>query len=137
MIDREAAAAGHPATLEDLASGTALARLACETGLEGDGRAVVRLVEAGHPGARAVWHQVVEAAALGVANLVHLYSPEVVVVGGGLGRVGRLLLDPVRAHLARHGPRGLTVDVVGAALGRRGWVAGRHHWLAELLAMTP
>ena len=128
VIDREAAAAGQPATLEDLASGTALARLAADAGLAGDGAAVVRLVQTGHPGARAVWDRVVEAAAIGVANLAHLYSPDVVVIGGGLGRVGSLLLDPIRAHLARHGPRGLTVDVVGAALGDDAGLAGAAGW---------
>jgi glucokinase len=128
VIDREAAAAGEPATLEDLASGTALARLAAEAGLAGDGAAVVRLVRTGHPGARAVWDRVVEAAAIGVANLAHLYSPDVVVVGGGLGAVGRLLLDPIRAYLARRGPRGLTVDVVGAALGDDAGLAGAAGW---------
>jgi glucokinase len=128
VIDREAAAAGQPATLEDLASGTALARLAAEAGLDGDGATVVRLVEAGHPGARVVWDRVVEAAAIGVANLAHLYSPDVVVVGGGLGRVGSLLLDPIRAYLAGHGPRELTVDVVGAALGDDAGLAGAAGW---------
>ena len=128
VIDREAAAAGLPATLEDLASGTALARLAADAGIAGDGAAVVRLVQTGHPGARAVWDRVAEAAAIGVANLAHLYAPDVVVIGGGLGRVGSLLLDPIRAHLARHGPRGLTVDVVGAALGDDAGLAGAAGW---------
>ncbi len=128
VIDRQAAAAGQPATLEDLASGTALTRLAADAGLAGNGAAVVRLVQTGHPGARAVWDRVAEAAAIGVANLAHLYSPDVVVIGGGLGRVGSLLLDPIRAHLARRGPRGLTVDVVGAALGDDAGLAGAAGW---------
>jgi glucokinase len=128
VIDRQAAAAGQPATLEDLASGTALARLAADAGLAGNGAAVVRLVQTGHPGARAVWDRVVEAAAIGVANLAHLYSPDVVVIGGGLGRVGSFLLDPIRVHLARRGPRGLTVDVVGAALGDDAGLAGAAGW---------
>jgi predicted NBD/HSP70 family sugar kinase len=71
---------------------------------------------------------VVQAAAIGVANLAHLYSPDVVVLGGGLGRVGSLLLDPIRAHLARHGPRRLTVDVVRAALGDDAGLAGAAGW---------
>jgi predicted NBD/HSP70 family sugar kinase len=71
---------------------------------------------------------VAEAAAIGVANLAHLYSPDVVVIGGGLGRVGSLLLDPIRTHLARHGPRRLTVDVVGAALGDDAGLAGAAAW---------
>ena len=128
VIDREACAAGLPATLEDLASGTALARLAADAGLAGDGATVVRLVQTGHPGARAVWDRVAEAAAIGVANLAHLYSPDVVVIGGGLGRVGSLLLDPIRAHLARRGPRRLTVDVVGSALGDDAGLAGAAGW---------
>jgi glucokinase len=128
VIDREAWVAGRPATLEDLASGTALARLAGDAGLARDGAAVVRLVQTGHAGARAIWDRVVGAAAIGVANLAHLYSPDVVVIGGGLGRVGNLLLDPIRAHLARHGPRGLTVDVVGAALGDDAGLAGAAGW---------
>jgi glucokinase len=128
VIDQRSAARGEPATLEDLASGTALAHLAAEAGLAADGAAVVRLVEAGHPGARKVWNQVVEAAATGVTNLVHLYSPDVVVVGGGLGRVGSLLLEPIRDHLARHGPRGLAVDVVGAALGDDAGLVGAAGW---------
>jgi predicted NBD/HSP70 family sugar kinase len=63
-----------------------------------------------------------------VANLAHLYSPDVVVIGGGLGRVGSFLLDPIRVHLARRGPRGLTVDVVGAALGDDAGLAGAAGW---------
>jgi glucokinase len=139
VIDREAAAAGEPATREDLASGTARARRAAEGGVAGVGAAVVRLVRTGHPGARAVWDRVVEAAAIGVANLAHLYSPDVVVVGGGLGAVGRLLLDPIRAYLARRGPRGLTVDVVGAALGDDAGLAGAAGWresFAREIALT-
>jgi hypothetical protein len=50
------------------------------------------------------------------------------VLGGGLGRVGSLLLDPIRAHLARRGPRGLTVDVVGATLGDDAGLAGAAGW---------
>lgn len=99
------------------------------TGISATGTAeVVRRVEAGDPMATAVWERVVEAAAIGVANLVHLYSPQVVVVGGGLGRVGDLLLDPIRAHLERHGPPRLAVDVVGAALGDDAGLAGAAAW---------
>jgi glucokinase len=128
VIDRAAAAAGQPSTLEDLASGTALTRLAVEAGLVGEGAAVVRLVEAGDPVARDVWDRVIGAAAVGVTNLVHLFSPDAVVLGGGLGRVGDLLLDPIRAHLARYGPQGLDVDVVGTSLGDDAGLAGAAGW---------
>lgn len=38
--------------------------------------------------------------AVGVANLVNLLDPEVVVIGGGLADAGALLLDPVRRNYA-------------------------------------
>ena len=42
--------------------------------------------------------------------------------------MGHLLLDPIRAHLTGHGPRGLAVDVVGAALGDDSGLAGAAGW---------
>lgn len=128
VIEQAAVTRREPATFEDLASGTALARLAGEAGMEGGGPEVVRRVEAGDPAARVVWERVTDAAATGVTNLAHLYSPQAVVVGGGLGRVGDLLLEPIRLHLGEHGPSGLTVDVVGADLGDDAGLAGAAAW---------
>lgn len=128
VIDRAAAARGEPATLEELASGTALARLAGEAGIEGGPPEVVVRVEAGDQTATSIWERVVEAAAIGVANLVHIYAPQVVVVGGGLSRAGNLLLDPIRAHLARSAPPGLAVAVEGAALGDDAGLVGAAAW---------
>jgi glucokinase len=128
VIDRAAAARGEPATLEALASGTALAGLAAQAGIEGGGPEVVRRVTAGDRVATGVWAQVVRAAAIGVANLAQLYSPEVIVIGGGLGRVGDVLLDPIRDHLRGHGPPGMAVEVVGAALGDDAGLAGAAGW---------
>ena len=42
--------------------------------------------------------------------------------------MGSRLLEPIRGHLARHGPRGLAVDVVGAALGDDAGLVGAAGW---------
>lgn len=130
IIDRTAVAAGAPATLEDQGSGTALGRLAAEAGLEGSGAGLLELVQAGDPTAVRIWGSVAEAAGIGVANLAHLFSPEIVVVGGGVGRAGELLLGPIRAALARLGPRHLAsrIEVVRAALGDDAGLAGAAGW---------
>lgn len=135
VIDRAAAARGAPATLEALASGTALARIAREMGLELDGAGIVKLVRDGDVPASRVWDQVAEAAGIGVANLAHLFSPEVIIVGGGMSRAGDLLLDPVRAALGRAGPRGLSrpIAVVAAALGDDAGLAGAAAWWEAFL----
>jgi glucokinase len=139
IIDRTAVAAGAPATLEDQGSGTALGRLAAEAGLEGSGAGLVELVEAGDPTATRIWGSVAEVAGIGVANLAHLFSPEIVVVGGGVARAGELLLGPIRAALARLGPRQLAsgIEVVRAALGDDAGLAGAAGWSAAVVREAP
>jgi glucokinase len=56
---------------------------------------------------------------IGVLNLIHLFDPEKVVIGGGVSKLGPMLFDPVRAMLRE---RGMTAaqretPIVPAALG--------------------
>ena len=58
--------------------------------------------------------------ALGVANLVNILDPDVVVVGGGLTDAGDLFLEPARrafADLVLASRHRATVPLVPAALG--------------------
>ena len=96
------AAADRAGTVEGLGSGTALARIA---GL--DGAEVTRRAQAGDEQALAWLAQVVEAFAVGVANLVESFMPQRVVIGGGVSRAGDLVLLPVREQLARSHAREL------------------------------
>ncbi|MBR7742467.1 ROK family protein [Phycicoccus sp. BSK3Z-2] len=86
--------AGH--RVEEVGSAAALARRAGEP----DALSVARRVEAGDPDARALWDDAVEALAVATAALVVSVAPTVVVLGGGLSRSGRLLLDPLGDALA-------------------------------------
>ena len=130
VIDLAASGETGKSTLEELASGTALGRIGLEAGLSGGGAEVVAAAKAGEPGARAVWDRVAAAAAAGVVNLAWLFTPEVIVVGGGLGLVGDLLLDPMRAALTAVGPPALDppIKVVEAALGDDAGLAGAAAW---------
>lgn len=128
VIDRTAWAAGQPCTFEQLASGTALSRRAAALGLEAAGPEVVALDAVGDPRAKLALDAVVEAACVGVRMLAYLFTPERVVVGGGLGSIGPRLLEPIRAHLRREGPPGVEIGVVGAELGEHAGVAGAAAW---------
>ncbi|MGI8758255.1 MAG: ROK family protein [Acidimicrobiales bacterium] len=129
LVDWRGLASGR-ATVEQLGSGTALARLAREVGLDADGREVERRWRAGDATASAVWEAVTTVAAVAAVNLAQLFSPEVIVVGGGVGLVGDPVLDPMRAMLADWGPAGLSapVQVVNAALGDNAALAGAGAW---------
>lgn len=136
IVDGRALLEKRPATVEDLGSGTALTELAREGGLADSGKALVELVEGGDVTATRVLERVVFSAAIGAVNLAHLFTPEVIVVGGGLGLVGELVLGPIRTMVNERGPVALpsAIDVVNAELGDDAGLAGAGAWAR---AFTP
>jgi glucokinase len=101
--------------VEALASGTALAReavrIAHEQPASGLGRAlakgrelagplVTELAHDGDPAALEVLELVGSRLGVAIANLVNIFNPEVVVMGGGVMAAGELLLAPARRQLA-------------------------------------
>jgi glucokinase len=87
------------------------------------GEEITKAAAAGDERALAVWEEVGWWAALGIANLVALLDPEVVVIGGGLVEAGELLLAPVRRHYESIGVAA-TVRIEPAALGERAGAIG-------------
>jgi glucokinase len=65
------------------------------------GEDVVALAAEGAPDALAVLDELGRWVAVGLADLVNVLDPAIVVLGGGVVDAGDLLLEPVRAHFAR------------------------------------
>ena len=116
-LDGRPCACGSRGCVEAYASGPAIAARAIE-GLEAAGDTVLATLVAEDP-ALVTSEAVCEAAAAGdghaarilaetarilgvaVANLVHLFNPDVIVIGGGVAAAGDLLFDPLRAEVHR------------------------------------
>ena len=109
-------ACGNYGCLEAYASGPAIARRAVEAieaGAESGLRSMAgglaaitaqTVYDAAHQGdelAREVVHDTAHFLGAGVANLVNIFNPEVVVVCGGVTRAGDLLMVPLRREVAR------------------------------------
>ncbi|HEX6643880.1 MAG TPA: ROK family protein [Gemmatimonadales bacterium] len=110
-------ACGNYGCLEAYASGTAIARRAVEAleaGAEsgmparvgGDfsritAQLVYQAAEDGDELAREVVHDTAHFLGAGIANLVNIFNPEVVVVCGGVRQAGDLLFAPLRREVAR------------------------------------
>lgn len=129
---------------ETRASGPALARLAREVvranpdgslartldGQDVSGESVVSAADSGDETARAIVTEVGLAFGRGLADLITIFDPEVIIVGGGLGSVGESIIAPARRVVADslHGGRlrvppaihvaalGPTAGAVGAAM---------------------
>lgn len=80
---------------------------------------LVEAVRAGDANAREVWGLSVRALGCGIASLVNVLDPEVVILGGGIARAGEVLFDRLREVLevVEWRPGGHRVKVVPAKLG--------------------
>jgi glucokinase len=129
---------GH---LEALASGTAadvlvaaiaarspegdLGRAAAE-GRSVDARLAVDLALRGPGDARTALASVGETLGVGIASLVNVFNPELVVLGGGFARAGDLLFEPARRVVAERAlePARDVVRIVPAQLGVEAGLVG-------------
>jgi glucokinase len=63
-------------------------------------RTVVEAMRRGDEYATEIIVQAMSYLGIGMANLVNLFNPEMIVIGGGLTNLGDRLLDPVRRGIA-------------------------------------
>lgn len=103
---------GNTGCWEALASGTAIARQGAAAVLESrspllaelsqgvagrvDAKLVGEAARRGDPVAGEIIQQAALYSGIGIASLIHLFSPEVVLVGGGVSKLGDFFLEPVR-----------------------------------------
>ncbi|MEA9983966.1 MULTISPECIES: ROK family protein [Subtercola] len=76
------------------------------------------------PIARAVWHDAVEALAVGVVGLTAVLDPAVVVIGGGLSAAGDAVLLPLRAGVERRLGWRAAPLIIRSALTSQGGLIG-------------
>jgi glucokinase len=104
---------GH---LEAIAAGPAIARAARARILAGEhssladrpgveaitGTAVGHAAQAGDPLSLSVLEEAAQAIGRHLASLAHAFNPEVIVVGGGVSELGRIVLEPMERALREH-----------------------------------
>jgi glucokinase len=99
----------QPASLEENADGDALTALARERGFE-DGKAAVEAAQGGDERGIEALRILGERVGIGIANALHTFDPDAVVIGGGVSAAGDLLLGP-----AEDAARRLSLPGVGTA----------------------
>jgi len=79
---------------------SAMAKMAAEQG-KVSGRTAFDAMRAGDPVAKAVVDQYIKYLASGLTNMVNIFQPEVLCIGGGISHEGDTLLKPVLEHIER------------------------------------
>jgi glucokinase len=127
--------------LEALASGSALVREAAlrvgrepdtplgramEEGVPLSGPLVTEFAHDGDPVARGAIAVIGRNLGVGLANLVNIFEPEVIVIGGGVIAAGEMLLGPAREEMRRRAlsPGRESVRVEAAAFGSEAGMIG-------------
>jgi glucokinase len=126
---------GNKGCLEVLASGTAIAREAKKSIAAGESSALTAMVagkpeaitakevslaaEGGDPLALKVVAEAANYLGVGMTNVVNIFNPDMVVIGGSVAKMGDRLLDPVRQVVAEtaFGLSAKAVHIVPAGLG--------------------
>ncbi|NGN67396.1 ROK family protein [Streptomyces sp. A7024] len=126
---------GRAGCLEAYASGTSIAERARE-GMPADSSLaaieeltaadVTAAARAGDPYATALWEETLDLLGSGLTSIVNLYEPELLVLGGGVTRVGDQLFEPLRRRVAAQamGPAAAAVRIVPATGGDHAGVLG-------------
>ncbi|HWJ44695.1 MAG TPA: ROK family protein [Gaiellaceae bacterium] len=115
---------GH---LEPYVTGVAATKLAQEEfGPAVDSHRLVRLASEGDQRAIAILDGIGRHLGAGIGSLVNIFSPELVVIGGGFAAAGDFILDPAREIVAREGLAGVgkRVRIVRAELGTAAGLIG-------------
>lgn len=118
---------GRRGCLETMASGTALVREAVRFSLEDrgsalhtqaaldrssvTGEAVAAAAKAGDKAAVRAFNSISYYLGLGIVDLIHIFDPEAVMLGGGVSGSADLFLDGLRAVIVEHGIQSLVKDV--------------------------
>ena len=129
---------GRRGCLEGYASGTSIAARAREAVIERGGASVlstlpevraehvVAAAAAGDPLATELWEETIDVLSIAVTDLVNVFEPDLVVLGGGVTRSGDALIVPVRERVAGSAmpPAAAASTVVVAQLGDAVCVVG-------------
>ena len=135
MIDGPICRCGRRGCFEALASGTAIARMAMEYISKGEksticeltgnvveditSEIVAKAAKKGDMLALNVIHTAARYLGIGLANLVNILNPQMMIIGGGVSKMGAMLMGPTRKSMKEHAfklPMS-TVHIVKPALG--------------------
>ena len=115
---------GNPGCFEVLASGTAFNKVAHALGFA-DAKSMTEAARQGDPKAMTAVHREAILLGWGFTSLLHLYSPEKIIVGGGVSSAFDLMLPTIKAEIQRRAmPAFRSVEIVVAELGDNAGLVG-------------
>lgn len=124
----ELCSCGRRGCLEAYASATALKKAAEKAfGKSMEPEEIFRRAQEGEKTARVIVEDYLQKLGTGVVNIVNIFRPQMLLIGGGISRQGELLLDPIRKVMQEKcfgGSYGEIPEIEIAALGNQAGMIG-------------
>lgn len=100
---------------------------------------LVAASRAGDPNAQAIWLDSVHKLACAIGSFINITDPEVVIIGGGIARSGKALMDPLQDYLkdVEWRPGGHRVKLRRARLGEFAGAIGAARHALNLMKNVP
>lgn len=118
----------YPFTLEDLASQKGIKKIQRRIEVLSDKTTEELLIRAqkGYNDAKEIFEEVGFYLGIGLANLVNILDPEVIIIGGGLSQVGDFILKPAKASMNKFiiSPQAKKVKISLSKLGENAGAIG-------------
>jgi glucokinase len=73
-------------------------------------------------------NEAIEYLAILIANLVHIFSPQKVLLSGGIANAGRILYEPLKKRVKKHLIKGFDIKIERAKLGEDAGFIGAGGW---------
>jgi glucokinase len=89
-----------------------------------DGKTAFDAMRQGDDASGVVVNNYVGRIACGIANIVNIFQPEIVLIGGGICKEGDMLLAPLRALVAKDSFGGVTCKLGVCLLGNDAGIIG-------------
>ena len=118
---------GQYGCLESIASGTAIAKRGSEIiGKELSTKEVFGLYKEGHPEIVHYIEEVFRVLGMASVNMINIFDPEKIVIGGGVSKVGNPLFDSIRTYAGQYAlnPLGRKTEIVAAKFDQSSGVIG-------------
>ena len=116
---------GQNGCWEAYASATGLSRIIKESEVNYNTRSIFEAAKAGEVPAIEILKIYINYLAIGICNLINVFAPDTIIIGGGLGNEGDFLFPRLREKLGGMVyKRPLTCDIVSANFGNNAGIIG-------------
>jgi len=98
---------------------------------------ILQLARQGEGVSRSIFRELGENLAWGIMNLISLFDPELILIGGEGSKAGELIFNPIYEKIKKHFPFKKEIKILPLQTGEDGWIIGAAELVLQEVFKTP